>query len=261
MGEVGTWVAEYEQLKQESNTVALDQFFEKFLGVLEKGQLRLVTHKDQDWVIHSEIQFLILEYFQHATCQEDPSDPWVWDKVPRQKIRHARCAPGAIVRRGAYIAPGAILMPSFVNIGASVGAQTMIDTWATVGCCAQIGARCHLSGGSGLGGVLEPPGTRPVIIEDDCFIGARAEVAEGVIVRQGAVISSGVFLTASTKIYDRQTGEVSYGEVPAWSVVVPGTLPSSDGTHLAAAIIVKKRDAKTSQKVALNQALRQNDAN
>lgn len=256
MGLLDSWLVEYEQLREQADEQGLKVFFNKFLDCLENGHLRLAHPSQGDWVIEPIIQILINAYFTHTSFQEDLSDAYFWDKVPRQKIRHARCASGAIVRRGAYIAPGAVLMPSFVNIGASVGAQTMIDAWATVGSCAQIGARCHLSGGSGLGGVLEPPGARPVIIEDDCFIGARSEIAEGVIVRHGSVIASGVFLTQSTKIYDRQTGAITYGEVPAWSVVVPGTLPSSDGTHLAAAIIVKKRDAGTSQKVSLNQALR-----
>jgi 2,3,4,5-tetrahydropyridine-2-carboxylate N-succinyltransferase len=165
--------------------------------------------------------------------------------------------PGSIVRRGAFIAKNVVLMPSFVNIGAYVDEGTMIDTWATVGSCAQIGKNVHISGGVGIGGVLEPLQANPVIIEDDCFIGARSEVAEGVIVRQGAVLSMGVFLGASTKIVDRATGEVFRGEVPAFSVVVPGALPSPNGgPSLACAVIVKRVDAQTRSKTSVNELLR-----
>ena len=165
--------------------------------------------------------------------------------------------PGAIVRRGAFIAPGAVLMPSFVNIGARVGEGTMVDTWATVGSCAQIGSNVHISGGAGIGGVLEPLQAGPVIIEDDCFIGARSEVAEGVIVERGSVLSMGVFLGASTKIVDRATGEVHYGRVPAYSVVVPGSLPGKDGgPALACAVIVKRVDERTRSKTSINELLR-----
>ena len=168
-----------------------------------------------------------------------------------------RAVPGAIVRRGAFIGKGAVLMPSFVNIGAYVGEGTMVDTWATVGSCAQIGRNVHISGGTGIGGVLEPLQAGPVIIEDDCFIGARSEVAEGVVVEEGAVISMGVFIGASTKIVDRATGEIVYGRVPAYSVVVPGTLPAKDGgPSLACAVIVKRVDAKTRSKTGINELLR-----
>jgi 2,3,4,5-tetrahydropyridine-2-carboxylate N-succinyltransferase len=173
-----------------------------------------------------------------------------------------RAVPGAIVRRSAYIAPGVVLMPSFVNLGAHVDSGTMIDTWATVGSCAQIGKNCHISGGAGIGGVLEPLQAGPVIIEDDCFIGARAEVAEGVIVRQGAVLSMGVFIGASTKIVDRESGDVLQGEVPAYSVVVPGTIssrPAKDGSPalgLYCAVIVKRVDEKTRAKTSINELLR-----
>ncbi len=194
-----------------------------------------------------------------------------WDKVPskfagwtEKEFRAAgfRAVPGCVVRRSAYIAPGAVLMPSFVNIGARVGENTMVDTWATVGSCAQIGANVHLSGGVGIGGVLEPLQAAPVVIEDDCFIGARSEVVEGVIVRQGAVLSMGVFISASTKIVDRTTGEVHIGEVPAYSVVVPGSLPGkplpdgSPGPSLSCAVIVKRVDAQTRAKTAVNELLR-----
>jgi 2,3,4,5-tetrahydropyridine-2-carboxylate N-succinyltransferase len=170
--------------------------------------------------------------------------------------------PGAVVRHSAYVAPGVVLMPCFINVGAHVGAGTMIDTWSTVGSCAQVGANCHISGGVGLGGVLEPLQANPVIIEDDCFIGARSEVAEGVIVEQGAVISMGVYLGASTKIVDRASGAVSYGRVPSYSVVVPGTLPGkaladgSPGPGLACAVIVKRVDEQTRAKTSINELLR-----
>ncbi len=179
-----------------------------------------------------------------------------WDE-PRFRAAGFRVVPGAIVRRGSFVAPGAVLMPSFVNIGAYVGEGTMIDTWATVGSCAQIGRNVHISGGTGIGGVLEPLQAGPVIIEDDCFIGARSEVAEGVVVERGAVISMGVFLGASTKIVDRASGEVMYGRVPAYSVVVPGTLPAKDGgPSLACAVIVKRVDERTRSKTSINELLR-----
>ena len=179
-----------------------------------------------------------------------------WD-ADRFRAGGFRVVPGAFVRRGAFIAPGAVLMPSFVNIGARVGEGTMIDTWATVGSCAQIGRNVHISGGTGIGGVLEPLQAGPVIIEDDCFVGARSEVAEGVVVERGAVLSMGVFLGASTKIVDRASGKVMYGRVPAYSVVVPGTLPGKDGgPSLACAVIVKTVDERTRSKTAINELLR-----
>jgi 2,3,4,5-tetrahydropyridine-2-carboxylate N-succinyltransferase len=169
----------------------------------------------------------------------------------------ARIVPGAIVRTGAYVARDAVVMPSFINVGAWVGEGTMVDTWATVGSCAQIGRNVHLSGGVGIGGVLEPLQARPTIVEDDCFIGARSEVVEGVIVERGAVLSMGVFIGASTRIYDRETREISYGRVPAGSVVVPGSLPAPDGSHsLACAVIVKRVDAQTRAKTSINELLR-----
>lgn len=191
--------------------------------------------------------------------------PW-WDKVASKfegwragdfERAGFRAVPGAIVRRGAYVAKNAVLMPSFVNIGAHVGEGTMVDTWATVGSCAQIGKNCHISGGAGIGGVLEPLQAGPVVIEDDCFIGARAEVAEGVVVRQGSVLSMGVYLGQSTKIVDRETGAVLYGEVPPYSVVVSGALPSAKGgPSLYCAVIVKRVDEKTRAKTSVNELLR-----
>jgi 2,3,4,5-tetrahydropyridine-2-carboxylate N-succinyltransferase len=191
--------------------------------------------------------------------------PW-YDKVPSKFAKWSnedfaragfRAVPGAIVRHSAYIARNAVLMPSFVNVGAYVGRNTMVDTWATVGSCAQIGANCHLSGGVGIGGVLEPLQANPTIIEDNCFIGARSEVVEGVIVEENSVLSMGVYLGQSTRIFDRTTGEILYGRVPAGSVVVSGTLPSADGKYaLYCAVIVKKVDAKTRAKTSLNELLR-----
>jgi 2,3,4,5-tetrahydropyridine-2-carboxylate N-succinyltransferase len=194
-----------------------------------------------------------------------------WDKVPSKfdgwsanRFREAgfRAVPGCVVRRSAYIAPGVVLMPSFVNLGAHVDSGTMIDTWATVGSCAQIGKNCHISGGAGIGGVLEPLQAGPVIIEDNCFVGARSEVAEGVVVREGSVLSMGVFLGASTRIVDRDSGEVFVGEVPPYSVIVPGTMPGKPMTNgavgpgLSCAVIVKRVDEKTRAKTSINELLR-----
>ena len=214
---------------------------------------------------------LLLSFRLSANDTTDGVGAPAYDKVPLKTLgwgasRFAeagfRMVPGAVVRRGAYVAPGVVLMPSFVNIGAHVGKGSMVDTWATVGSCAQIGANVHISGGAGIGGVLEPLQAGPVIIEDGAFIGARSEVAEGVIVREGAVLSMGVFLGASTKIVDRETGEVFIGEVPPYAVVVPGTLPGkplADGTpgpNLACAVIVKRVDAQTRAKTGINELLR-----
>jgi 2,3,4,5-tetrahydropyridine-2,6-dicarboxylate N-succinyltransferase len=245
------------------------------LAGLDDGSLRVAEPGPDGWQVNQWLKKAVLLSFRFTDMQlidgtggrNGPwgAGPW-WDKVPSKfqdwdeaRFRAAgfRVVPGAFVRRGAFIAPGAVLMPSFVNIGARVGEGTMIDTWATVGSCAQIGRNVHISGGTGIGGVLEPLQAGPVIIEDDCFIGARSEVAEGVVVERGAVISMGVFLGASTKIVDRATGEVTYGRVPAYSVVVPGTLPAKDGgPSLACAVIVKRVDEKTRAKTGINELLR-----
>jgi 2,3,4,5-tetrahydropyridine-2-carboxylate N-succinyltransferase len=208
------------------------------IGLLDGGEVRVAQKRGGEWVVNQWLKKAVLLSFRVNPMEAIPGGPgganW-WDKVPSKfagwgekefAAAAFRAVPGAIVRRGAYIAPGAVLMPSFVNIGARVGEGTMVDTWATVGSCAQIGRNVHISGGAGIGGVLEPLQAGPVIIEDDCFIGARSEVAEGVIVERGSVLSMGVFLGASTKIVDRSTGEVRYGRVPEYSVVVPGTLPA-----------------------------------
>jgi 2,3,4,5-tetrahydropyridine-2-carboxylate N-succinyltransferase len=238
------------------------------LDALDRGTLRIAEKRDGHWVVNQWLKKAVLLSFRLTGSAPLAGG---YDKVPL-KYAHwdaeafaaagFRAVPGAIVRRSAYVAPGVVLMPCFVNVGAHIGSGTMIDTWATVGSCAQIGANCHISGGAGIGGVLEPLQAEPVIIEDDCFVGARSEVAEGVIVEQGAVLAMGVFLGKSTRIVDRATGEVTYGRVPAFSVVVPGSLPGktlADGTpgpSLACAVIVKRVDAKTRASTSINALLR-----
>lgn len=243
---------------------------EAAIMALDSGEMRVASKAGNgDWVVHQWLKKAVLLGFRihpNAVMTGGPQDGHFYDKVPSkfegwteadfQKAAF-RVVPPATVRRGSYIAPNAVLMPSYVNIGANVGEGTMVDTWATVGSCAQIGKDVHLSGGVGIGGVLEPLQANPTIIEDNCFIGARSEVVEGVIVREGAVLAMGVFISQSTKILNRATGEISYGEVPAYSVVVPGTLPSKDGSHsLACAVIVKTVDAKTRSKTGVNELLR-----
>lgn len=237
------------------------------LDDVERGALRIAEPTASGWQVNEWLKKTVLLCFRvNGSAVMDAAPAPYWDKVP---LRFAgfdeaafrrvgvRVVPGAVVRRGAHVGRDAVLMPSFVNIGAYVGAGTMVDTWATVGSCAQIGARCHLSGGVGIGGVLEPLQAAPTIIEDDCFIGARSEVVEGVIVEAGSVIGMGVFLGQSTKIYDRASGEVSYGRVPAGSVVVAGSLPATDGSHaLYCAVIVKRVDARTRAKTSINDLLR-----
>jgi 2,3,4,5-tetrahydropyridine-2-carboxylate N-succinyltransferase len=245
------------------------QAVDKAIAALDSGEARIAEKAGGEWVVNQWLKKAVLLSFRLNPMELIAGGPgganW-WDKVPSKfaalgekefEAAGYRAVPGAIVRRGAYIAPGAVLMPSFVNIGARVGEGTMVDTWATVGSCAQIGRNVHISGGAGIGGVLEPLQAGPVIIEDDCFIGARSEVAEGVIVEQGAVLSMGVFLGASTKIVDRASGEVHYGRVPAYSVVVPGALPGKDGgPSLACAVIVKRVDERTRSKTSINELLR-----
>ena len=243
---------------------------EAAIMALDSGEMRVASREENgDWTVHQWLKKAVLLGFRihpNAVMTGGPQDGHFYDKVPSkfegwteadfQKAAF-RVVPTATVRRGSYIAPNAVLMPSYVNIGANVGEGTMVDTWATVGSCAQIGKNVHLSGGVGIGGVLEPLQANPTIIEDNCFIGARSEVVEGVIVREGAVLAMGVFISQSTKILNRATGEISYGEVPAYSVVVPGTLPSKDGSHsLACAVIVKTVDAKTRSKTGVNELLR-----
>lgn len=247
---------------------------EAALLALDRGELRVAEKVDGAWQVNEWLKKAVLLSFRlndNYVMSGTPDVPMGYDKVPLKfdgwgetefKKAGFRAVPGAVVRRSAFIAKGAVLMPSFVNLGAYVGEGAMIDTWATVGSCAQIGKNVHLSGGAGIGGVLEPLQAAPVIIEDGCFIGARAEVAEGVIVEEGAVLSMGVYIGASTKIVDRETGEVFRGRVPAGSVVVPGTVegrPLKDGSvgpSLYAAVIVKRVDAQTRAKTSINELLR-----
>ncbi len=253
---------------------------ETALEGLDSGELRVADKTASGWRVHQWLKKAVLLSFRLNDMVEIPGGPvdpargpakW-WDKVPSKfagwsanRFRDAgfRAVPGAVVRHSAYIAPNVVLMPSFVNVGAYVDRGTMVDTWATVGSCAQIGANCHLSGGVGIGGVLEPLQAEPVIIEDNCFIGARSEVVEGVIVEQGSVLAMGTFIIATTKIVDRNTGQVHIGRVPAYSVVVPGALPGrplpdgSPGPNLYCAVIVKTVDAQTRAKTAINELLRE----
>jgi len=248
-------------------TRELGAALEECLGLLDAGAARVAEPRDGGWVVNQWLKKAVLLYFRaHDNRVMDAGFTRFYDKVPL-KYAHAsdaqlraggaRIVPHAVVRRGAYIAADAVLMPSYVNIGAWVGAGTMVDTWATVGSCAQIGRNVHLSGGVGIGGVLEPLQASPTIIEDDCFIGARSEVVEGVVVEAGSVISMGVFIGQSTRIYDRTTGTILQGRVPAGSVVVSGTLPARDGSHsLYCAVIVKRVDAQTRAKTSINELLR-----
>jgi 2,3,4,5-tetrahydropyridine-2-carboxylate N-succinyltransferase len=241
---------------------------ERVIDGLEKGEFRVAEPDGKGgWLVNEWLKKAVLLYFRVQEMELIEADPApFWDKIPARfadfdesKFRKlgARVVPGAIARRGAHIGKDVVLMPSFVNIGAYVGAGTMVDTWATVGSCAQVGKHCHLSGGAGIGGVLEPLQATPTIIEDHCFIGARSEVVEGVVVGHHSVIGMGVFLGQSTRIYNRMTGEVSYGVVPPGSVVVSGQLPAKDGSHsLYCAVIVKHVDAKTRSKTSVNELLR-----
>ena len=248
---------------------------EAALDGLDSGKLRVAEKTGHSWQVHQWLKKAVLLSFRLNDMGEIGGGPdaakW-WDKVPSKfagwgpnRFRDAgfRAVPGSIVRRSAYIAPNVVLMPSFVNVGAYVDKGTMVDTWATVGSCAQIGANCHLSGGVGIGGVLEPLQAEPVIIENDCFIGARSEVVEGVVVEQGSVLAMGTFISATTKIVDRNTGETHLGRVPAYSVVVPGALPGrplpdgSPSPNLYCAVIVKTVDAQTRAKTAINELLRE----
>ncbi len=237
------------------------------IDLLDTGQARVSEKKGSDWVVNEWLKKAVLLYFRiedNSFIKGGYTN--YWDKVPSKfadynsrSFREGgfRVVPPASVRKGSYIAPSAVLMPSYVNIGGYVDEGTMVDTWATVGSCAQIGKNVHLSGGVGIGGVLEPIQAAPTVIEDNCFIGARSEVVEGVVVEEGSVISMGVYIGQSTKIYDRETGEITYGRVPAGSVVVSGNLPSKDGKYsLYCAVIVKKVDEKTRGKVGINELLR-----
>ena len=248
---------------------AVREAVEQAIEMLDAGQARVAEKVGADWVVHQWLKKAVLLSFRltdNMIIANGPGDAVFWDKVPSKfagwgenRFRAAgfRVVPPAAARKGSFLAPNVVLMPSFVNIGAYVDSGTMVDTWATVGSCAQIGKNVHLSGGVGIGGVLEPLQANPTIIEDNCFIGARSEVVEGVIVEENSVISMGVYIGQSTPIYDRATGEVSYGRVPAGSVVISGSLPKDGGKYsLYAAIIVKRVDAQTRAKTSLNDLLR-----
>ncbi len=241
---------------------------EQALTLLDSGQARVAEKRDGRWHVNEWLKKAVLLSFRlNDNRRIDAGFTRFYDKVSlkysdydeeRFRAEGVRVVPHAVVRRGAFVAPNTVLMPSYVNVGAYVGAGSMVDTWATVGSCAQIGRNVHLSGGAGIGGVLEPLQASPTIIEDNCFIGARSEIVEGIIVEEGAVVSMGVFIGASTRIYDRERDEVLYGRVPAGAVVVPGSLPAANGKYgLSCAVIVKRVDAQTRAKVSINELLRE----
>jgi 2,3,4,5-tetrahydropyridine-2-carboxylate N-succinyltransferase len=259
------------EITAKSAPAAVRHAVEECIELLDSGQARVAERNNGQWVVNTWLKKAVLLYFRtHDNAVIDAGYTRFYDKVPLKYAARSqgddgqiltsgstRVVPPAIARRGSYIAPNVVLMPSYVNIGAYVDSGTMVDTWATVGSCAQIGKNCHLSGGTGIGGVLEPLQAGPTIIEDDCFIGARSEVVEGVVVEAGSVISMGVFIGQSTKIYDRESGKILQGRVPAGSVVVSGNLPSADGKYsLYCAVIVKRVDAQTRAKTSINELLR-----
>jgi 2,3,4,5-tetrahydropyridine-2,6-dicarboxylate N-succinyltransferase len=240
---------------------------DRALGMLDDGTARVAEKRDGRWAVNEWLKKAVLLSFRlHDNRVADAGYTRFYDKVPLKYASHSderfradgvRVVPPAVVRRGAYVAHNAVLMPCYVNVGAWIGEGTMVDTWATVGSCAQIGRNVHLSGGVGIGGVLEPLQAAPTIVEDDCFIGARSEIVEGVVVEQGAVVSMGVFIGQSTRIYDRERDEVIHGRVPAGAVVVPGSLPAANGRYaLSCAVIVKRVDAKTRARTGINELLR-----
>ena len=255
------------EINSKNVTTEVSDAVTKTLALLDKGELRVAQPTENGWQVNEWAKKAVLLSFRILENRAiDAGHTSYFDKVPlkyadtsQQEFEKmgVRVVPQAIVRNGCYVAPNVVLMPSYTNIGAFIDEGTMVDTWATVGSCAQIGKNVHLSGGVGIGGVLEPLQANPTIIEDDCFIGARSEIVEGVIVEKGSVISMGVFIGQSTKIYNRATGEISYGRVPAGSVVVAGSLPSKDGSHsLGCAVIVKQVDEKTRSKTSVNDLLR-----
>ena len=256
-----------DSLSSKSNKKIINTI-DKTIGLIDEGKIRVAEKTKNKWKVNEWIKKAILLSFrvnEQKVISNGPGSSSWWDKVPSKfsnwkkkdfKKANFRVVPNAVVRKGTHIEENVVLMPSFINIGAYVGSETMIDTWATVGSCAQIGKKCHISGGAGIGGVLEPLQASPVIIEDNCFIGARSEVAEGVIVEEGSVLSMGVYIGASTKIVDRASGKILYGRVPKYSVVVPGSLEGKKGINLYCAVIVKTVDAKTRSKTSINDLLR-----
>lgn len=256
-----------ESITPSTVTEEVKSAVEQAIELIDSGEARVAEKIAGEWVVHQWLKKAVLLSFRIRDNElMDGAETNFWDKVDSKfanytaedfKDQGMRVVPPATARKGSYIGKNVVLMPSYTNIGAYVDDGTMVDTWATVGSCAQIGKNVHLSGGVGIGGVLEPLQANPTIIEDNCFIGARSEVVEGVVVEEGSVLSMGVYISQSTRIYDRETGEITYGRVPAGSVVVPGSLPSKDGSHsLYAAIIVKKVDAQTRAKVGVNALLR-----
>jgi len=257
-----------EKINSNSDKYIVDAINET-IELLDQGKIRVAEKKGSEWIVNQWIKKAILLSFRINKMEllRGPYTSW-YDKVPGKSVNWEeedwkkagyRHVPNGVVRKGSFIAKNAVLMPCFVNLGAYVDEGTMIDTWASVGSCAQIGKNCHVSGGAGIGGVLEPLQAEPVVIEDNCFIGARSEIAEGVRVETGAVISMGVYIGASTKIVDRESGKIMYGKIPAYSVVVPGSLPNKknpDGPSLYCAVIVKKVDEKTRSKTSINDLLR-----
>ena len=256
------------QINSKSNKKIINTI-SKTINLLDSGKIRVAENKNNEWIVNQWIKKAILLSFRvkKMKTSKGPYGTW-YDKIEgktqewneKRFIKEGfRAVPNGVVRKGAFIAKNVVLMPSFVNIGAYVDEGTMIDTWASVGSCAQVGKNCHISGGAGIGGVLEPMQANPTIIEDNCFVGARAEIAEGVIVEKGSVLSMGVYIGASTRIIDRATGEIHFGKVPAYSVVVPGSMPSKNnpnGPSLYCVVIVKKVDEKTRSKTSINDLLR-----
>ncbi len=256
-----------DQLSAKKTPSDVKKAIQETINLLDSGKLRVAEKRENEWQINQWAKKAVLLYFKtHENTYSSAGFTHFFDKVPMKFADYdeqamlqsgIRIVPPACVRKGAYVAPNTVLMPSYINIGAYVDSGTLVDTWATVGSCAQIGKNVHLSGGVGIGGVLEPLQASPTIIEDDCFIGARSEVVEGVIVEKGAVISMGVFIGQSTPIYNRHTKEISFGRIPAGAVVIPGSLPSKDGDYgRYCAIIMKQVDEKTRSKVSINQLLR-----
>lgn len=273
------YISQVEEIWEKRSTLLANRNSEEFksarkivriiIDELDKGKERVCYKQNNEWLVNEWAKKTILLSFMFHESEQYSAGPFQWfDKIPPKfnenwEEEHflkerLRIVPGSYVRKGAYIGKNTIIMPSFINIGAYIDDNSLIDTWSTIGSCAQIGKNCHISGGVGIGGVLEPLQAKPVIIEDDCFIGARSEIAEGVIIEQGSVISMGVYIGASTKIIERDTGVIHYGKVPAYSVVVPGTLPNTDANKpsLYCAVIVKKVDEKTRSKTAINEILR-----
>jgi len=264
---INSFFAQKEKISIFNKPPELEEAIQTIIHLLDTGQLRVAEKKENKWIVNEWLKKGILLFFKtQENFFSDGGFTHFFDKVPLKFSAYdshtfteaaIRVVPPACVRKGAYLAPNTVLMPSYVNIGSYIDSGTLIDTWSTVGSCAQIGKNVHLSGGVGIGGVLEPLQAQPTIIEDNCFIGARSEIVEGVIVEKNAVISMGVYLGQSTPIYNRQTEEIIYGRIPEGSVVIPGTLPSKDNKYSRyAAIIVKQVDAKTRQKTALNDLLR-----